>query len=190
MVEAMVVVSMIGLITAAIAPTMSEMMVDGRQSAAAVHLVGLGRKTRDSARELGFAHRLDFSAAASSTLGAITTQIAMTGSCIRSGGWTATMGTLRMHEFSPALSTGRTRLTLRAQYAAPNAANLSTVDTLSICYEPDGETFTATAGGVFVRQPGSALFRIQREIGGSTAAADPFYRRDILFPSGGSARAR
>jgi hypothetical protein len=189
MIEAMVVVSMIGLMTAAIAPTMSEMLVDSRQTGAAAELIGLARKTRDAAREVGYAHRLDFAAANSSGLGGITTQVAMTGSCVRSGGWTGTIGMLRMAEFSPALSAGRVRLTLRALH--PSGTSLNTVDTLSICFEPDGETYTMPAGqAVFTRQPSSALFRIQREIGGSTGAADPIYRREILFPPGGTARAR
>jgi type II secretory pathway pseudopilin PulG len=194
MIETMVVVSMIGLMTAAIAPALGEMMTDGRQSGAAADVVGLARRARDAAREYGFAHRLDYSAAGSNGLGSIGVSVAMTGSCLRAGGWAPSLGAIRMVEYSPALSLGRTRLILGAWYSTGGSppANPTQVTSLSLCYEPDGETYARPPTETqFVRQPGSSVFRIERQIGGVIATtANLIYRREILFPPGGTARLR
>lgn len=187
MIESMIVVSIIGLMTAAIAPTMSEMMVDGRQSDAANDLIGLARRVRYAARETGAAHRMDFTRATNDDLGGIVVQVAMTGSCLRAGAWTPALGRIRMDKYSTPLST---QLVLRAH--PTNSFADDSVETFSTCFQPSGDTYQMLEGETeWKRQDASVSFSIRREIGGSMVAnTDPVYRREILFPPGGMARAR
>jgi type II secretory pathway pseudopilin PulG len=178
----MIVVTIVGLMAAAIMPSMSEMMADGRQSSATAALVRLARAVREEAVEKRVAHRMVFDADGSDELGTIVVSAAFGPSCLRTPGWQAALGQLDMAEFNSGdVSTG-VRIELDAQMPLGTAQ-----DALTICFQGNGETWTTVGvGGTPTRQPDPIVFIVERSIDGRIRGL----QRQVVLPRSGTARSR
>jgi prepilin-type N-terminal cleavage/methylation domain-containing protein len=79
--ELMIVLVIIGVMSALVMPGLSEYLADTRTSGAAEDLVRLCRRTRSRVQETGLAHLLDYSATGSGNLGVATVWEGMNNHC-------------------------------------------------------------------------------------------------------------
>jgi prepilin-type N-terminal cleavage/methylation domain-containing protein len=166
LVELMIAIVVMGVMAAAIAPSLSEVLADSRQGAAAQDLVRLSRRARALALGTGMAHLLRFQEASSGNLGAIELYAGMNGRCLQTpwaAAFAATLafpnppdpgpaGRLRQLEvfdmayYNPkgdgshptAADTGRQVLTLRATIDI----DANDRPLVWICYQPNGDSYT------------------------------------------------
>lgn len=173
-VELMVVVSIIGVMSAAVIPALGELRTDGRQSDSAHAIVHLARRTRSHAMQTGVAHLIRFrtsnDAAGSFGLGRFEVYSGMTSRC-RQTPWlqpfSATTGNplgvdavlregpsvLDMAKFNPTDGGVPTAFDAQRQTIAVTARGgfpVSVRAAVQICFQPGGQTyeaFSATAVG-------------------------------------------
>lgn len=209
LVELLIALVIMGVMAAAIAPSLSEVLADSRQGAAAQDVVRLSRRARALAMGTGVAHMLRFQEASSNGLGAVELYAGMNNKCLQTPWDTVVF-------VAPATSLLRPLEVFDMAYYNPTdglarpgvddakrqvigltarvGANANKVGVIWLCYQPNGDPFAMTASplnpATFGRQTASVLFTISRWIliGGARVAHGQ--DRQVIFPIGGTARAR
>lgn len=219
LVELLIALIIMGIMAATIAPSLSEVLADNRQGAAAQDLVRLSRRARSLALGSGVAHLLRFQEASSNNLGAIELYAGMNGRCLQTPWATAfaatvafplpadpgAAGRLRAMEvfdmayYNPtgdgsrpaAADSGRQVTTLRASVGA----DASDRPVIWICYQPNGDSYTMIVSPAdplqLLRQfsKASVLFTLARTVRTSSVVPHGLDRK-VIFPGGGTARAQ
>ena len=187
--EALVVVAIIGISAALAAPALSDAMANRRTSEASHALVRVGARARSEAMAYGRAHVLVFSQT--------------------STGSPATNGSVQLWRGRSNLCNANAWPTIMAGACSTSASCLETLDmgrynhgtnqvrmTLAgatgawLCFQPDGEVLIASgAGERFMPSMGGvtgdgATFTLQRLVNG----ADDGSTRQVVFPFGGTPR--
>jgi type II secretory pathway pseudopilin PulG len=197
----MISVAVIGMMAAAVAPALSEMMADNRQSSAANTILRLGRRLRAEAIATGAPQLLRYVQASSNNLGVIEVYAGVGSSCERTPwaqAFAAVDGDLRrpydvldMAGFNPGIAGATPRASDRGRHVIPVRAQLpvgTAVNGLQICVQRNGETFALASpvAGALAPQNGTALLSVLRSI--NTVPRGVV--RQIAFPAGGSPRWR
>jgi prepilin-type N-terminal cleavage/methylation domain-containing protein len=200
MVELMIALAIIGIMSAAIAPTISEMVADNRQATAAIEIVRLSRKARAAALASGTAYALHYDKG-TGELGRLTLWAGMNGRCLQTA-WPYAPGSVNstlppvdalsgdMYWFNPKTPMNPTKSDSDRQVIYLDALldGNEQVDA-QICYQPDGEIYTAVGVGTALTREDPLkpmLFRVYRSLNGTSRGEV----REIVFPAGGTARAR
>lgn len=208
-VELMIALVIIAIMAMTIAPSLSEMLANNRQTAAAMDLVRLGRRIRAKAAATGVAQMLRFSSEddGSNGLGLILVYEGMNSRCTQTP-WAQTFtpaqntglgptqgDTFDMAYYNPTNGSdaptdddeGRQVIVLRADFAGTAATELL------LCYQPNGEVFAVNAvNGAAADLANLApqlvpiSFTISRSVDGLVLGRD----RVVIFPRGGNARLR
>lgn len=201
MVELMLVLAVVGILSAMIAPGLNNVLADTRAGSAAEQLVRLNRIVRARVRETALAHMVRFSAAGSNDLGRVVVLEGMNNHCNTTPWAEAIAGhapveILDMAEFNPLNGTaepkksdvGRHVITLTArQMVGPIGTSVATPRaTLDICYQPNGLVFRWLGGSAYEPLGRPVLFTIDRTVS-TTRRGVP---RQVIFPAGGNARIR
>jgi prepilin-type N-terminal cleavage/methylation domain-containing protein len=198
-IEMMIVLCIVGVMAAAIAPSLGELLADNRQSSAAMDLVRLARQTRAQASTSGLAQLIRFRGgnddAGANGLGAITVYAGMNTKCMRTP-WQLTLtpasGTglgpsrlFHMGDYNP--STGTPTANDLDRHVIALSARLDggqpQVD-LRVCYQPNGEVYVGVPG--LAVQTASVLFSITRTMDRAARGRE----RQVILPVGGNARVR
>jgi prepilin-type N-terminal cleavage/methylation domain-containing protein len=198
-VELLVSLVIIGIMSAAIAPSIGEVVADNRQAAASMDVVRLARKARALTLSTGNAYLLRYQAGQSG-LGVIDLFAGMNNKCLQTP-WTQAFNapansrlraieTLDMAYYNPKTGSPPTvDDTGRQVIAAVALVNAVTVTQVQICYQPDGEVYTLVPPATTLARQQQALpvlVRLVRSINGTPHGQN----REIVFPAGGTARAR
>jgi prepilin-type N-terminal cleavage/methylation domain-containing protein len=188
--ELMIVIVVMGIITAMIAPGLNEFMADGRHSAAAEQLLRLHRSVRARVSETGLAHLVRFDSAASGGRGAMQVFEGMNNHCITTPWNDAVVNGAANNHFvvdsydMDDFNKGAHRVVLTASTAAAGA-----VAALDLCFQPNGMVYRRNSAGAtwtFISLPEPVLFTITRTVD-SVGRGVP---RQVIFPIGGNARLR
>jgi prepilin-type N-terminal cleavage/methylation domain-containing protein len=193
LIESLAVVTIIGIMAAAVMPSITEMIASTRQHAAANDIMLLARRARREAVLGKYAYALVFQQAAGGGNGAIQIVTGVTGHCNRATavnfgndpftgiplpvGWQAALGAMSIGEFS--FSGHRVFGTMQMPEGSARAA-------LTLCYAANGETHVSGGGAAAGEQADPALLLIQRTTGGIQTGID----RQVVFMPGGTARIR
>lgn len=206
--ELMVVVAVMGMMAAMLAPGLGEFMADARTAAASEDLVRISRHVRARSQESGLAHLLVFGGTNNDSggLGALRVWEGMNNRC-RQTPWTQTLtGTVKDgHAPVEVLDLGASQFNPTGGGRAPSIddsdrqviymratdTNANVLDTVALCFEPSGATWQGTAnttavGMVFTRQLLPITFTVSRKVNGTQRGAP----RAVVFQPGGIARFR
>jgi prepilin-type N-terminal cleavage/methylation domain-containing protein len=219
-VELLIVVVIIGIMAAAVMPTIGDMRSDARQGSAAHDIVRMGRRARALTMETGVAHLLRFQrgndARGSFGLGRFELFAGMTNRC-RQTPWELALdpnaaeplgiaaarregpNVLDMVSFNPtdgatsptdSDTSGRVVIRVRAFGWTPEDNVTADRPAVQICYQPNGQTYTLFAG-----QPGGIGLRPQMDLVTFTierrvGGGTRGVTREVVFPVGGNARVR
>lgn len=198
MIEAMVVVAIIGIMAGAAMPAMTEMVMDSRQYGTAVDLMLLARRARVESMFGGYANAIHYDQAGASNDGAAIWLTGFTSSCSRSTtvnfgpdpvtgmalptGWRPLLPQPQGAVVLRGAALGSHRVFGRLESPAGTTRNL-----LTICYHPSGRTWSSIA---FNNLPGwqnsTAIVFVRRTVDGVTRGVD----RQVVFPPSGTARLR
>jgi prepilin-type N-terminal cleavage/methylation domain-containing protein len=198
MIELLVSLAIIGVISASIAPSIGEMVADNRQASATIDMVRISRKARALTIATGNAHLLRYQVGPGG-LGFVELFAGMNNKCMQTPwaqAFTAPTGsrlraleTIDMAYYNPKTGsvptvddTGRQVIWVTAN------VNASVVNEVQVCYQPDGEIYTAVPPATLARQQSAlpVLFRVFRSVNGVPHGVS----REVVFPAGGTARAR
>jgi prepilin-type N-terminal cleavage/methylation domain-containing protein len=204
LIELLISLAVIGIMSAAIAPSITEIVADNRQASAAVDLIRISRKARARTVATGTAHLLRYQVGQNG-LGWVDLYAGMNNKCVQTP-WAQAFAAAC--PAPPAVSSPLCPIeTIDMRYYNPKTGNDATVDDtgrqvvslaalvlanpvteVQICYQPDGEVYTAVPPATLARQPATSpvLFRVSRSVNG-TSHGTP---REIVFPAGGTARTR
>lgn len=173
LVELMVVVSIIGIMAAGIAPAITSALADGRASNAAVDLVRLGGRARSEATFTGLAHRITYLANQERGFGRVDLFRGVNNRCNMQTWGGTLIDSVILNQFN----FGNTHV-----INVNPAADYQTQTQIDICYQPDGAMLVRLGGGgAFAMPPTDGVgFNITRSPGGVT--------RQVFFPYGGAAR--
>jgi prepilin-type N-terminal cleavage/methylation domain-containing protein len=177
LVELMVVVSIIAIMAAGIAPAITTAMADGRAGNAAVDLVSLGGRARSETTFTGLAHLLTYTAGQNGGAGQVQLFRGVNNRCnLQTWGVNAALvDSLLMTTYN----VGNTHV-IDIQPATGNSAQIG------ICYQPDG-AMLVNNGGVANFAPPAANgigFTITHKVGSAVQGVP----RQVFFPYGGTAR--
>jgi hypothetical protein len=201
----MISLVIIAIMAMTIAPSLSEMLANNRQTAATMDLVRLGRKVRALAVGTGFAHLVRFrgaGACSNNGLGTLSVYVGMNGKCrktpwdlmVEAGCRPRQKDDFYMEDYNPTEQAGDPSATDSDRQVIQLVAAMpaGTAETgLFVCFQPDGEVYTAAGsdpGNADNLAPQSALveFQIRRSVDGNRLGRDRF----VIFPRGGNARMR
>lgn len=216
LIEAMIVLMIIGVMAAAIAPSLMEVLADNRQVTATQDLVRLGRRARSLALGSGYAYLLRFQEDLNRGLGKFHLWAGMNNRCTQTD-WVGQVLTiddpastcgppsptspipapcpvevLGMRDYNPTdgvtapSSTDTERQVITARSTSP---------LVWLCFQPNGEVYGMTGGtwGIpppFTKQAQPFVFTISRYVNASGGTVTRGRDRQVVFPVGGSARAR
>jgi prepilin-type N-terminal cleavage/methylation domain-containing protein len=177
LVELMVVVAIIAIMAAGIAPAITSALADGRAGNAAVDLVRLGGRARSETTFSGLAHVLSYMAGQNGGLGVVQLLRGVNNRC-NSQTWGA-----------------GSALIDRVDMTFYNFGNTHVIDVkrtdgataqIQICYQPDGAMMIRAGGsGTFTAPVNAGVgFTITRSVDGTTRGVP----RQVFFPYGGTAR--
>lgn len=201
-IELMIALVIVGIMAATIAPSLSEVMADNRQTSAAMDIVRLARMTRAQAIATGTAHLLRYdatnAAAGANGLGTISTYVGMNSKCLQTpwrqtftpavGSGQGPVGLFHMGDYNPtdgapgADDDNRHVIALTTRVGAENNAVQAA---MHICYQPNGDIYTGPTLALTL-QTLPVLITIARSINDVSRGRD----RQVLFPVGGNARLR
>jgi prepilin-type N-terminal cleavage/methylation domain-containing protein len=207
-IELMIALVIIGIMAATVAPALSEVLADNRQTSAAMDVVRTARQARAQAISTGLAHLLRYrnsnDKAGAFGLGTIAMYVGLNSKC-RQTPWGQAFAPavnsnqgpvhiLHMREYNPtdgdtdpqAGDDNRHVITAVSQLRDDTTAALA--QTL-ICYQPNGEIYTGAAyvnPSSLVPQVDPVLITIGRTFNGVRRGQN----RQVLFPVGGNARLR
>jgi prepilin-type N-terminal cleavage/methylation domain-containing protein len=198
MVELLISLAIIGIMSAAIAPSIGEMVADNRQSSASIDMVRISRKARALTIATGNAHLLRYRVGQGG-LGLVELFAGMNNKCLQTpwpqafnapaGSRLRALETIDMAFYNPKTGGNPTVDDTARQVIWVTAnVNASVVNEVQICYQPDGEVYTAVPPATLARQQSAlpVLFRAFRAVNGTSRGQV----REIVFPAGGTARAR
>lgn len=184
--EAMIVVAVIGISAALAAPALSDAMADRRASEASLSLVRLGARARTEAMAFGRAHVLVYSDASggSTANGSVQLWRGRSNLCTAND-WAAIMdGSCASDpECIEVLDMGRyNHGTHQVRMRLPGSAGAV------LCFQPDGELLVSNGGGAFAATAPSGTdgvsFTFDRLVGTTVAGV----QRVVVFPFGGTPR--
>jgi prepilin-type N-terminal cleavage/methylation domain-containing protein len=205
LVELMIVLVIIGVMAATVAPGLTEIMADYRQFALTQEVISLVRRQKNRAWGSGRAVMLRFREADSGGLGAIAVFSGMNNKCVQTpwanqvfvnGGQTPEI-LLDVGYYNPVdgvtqpnvSDTGRQVIALTGGVVA--GTNLGEV---WICIQPNGQVFTMTASpanpALFLPQATNVTFSVKRWVSIQGTRYPHGHDRFVLFPVGGLARAQ
>ena len=199
LVELLISLAIIGIMSAAIAPSIGEMVADNRQASASIDLVRMSRKARALTLATGNAYLLRYQvgparARLARAVRGHEQQVPADAVGRRPSPRRRAAGCARSRRstwliYNPKTSSNPTvDDTGRQVIAATAKVNASVVNEVQICYQPDGEVYTAVPPATLARQQQAlpVLFRVLRAVNGTSHGQI----REIVFPAGGTARAR
>jgi prepilin-type N-terminal cleavage/methylation domain-containing protein len=207
LIELMITLVIMGVIAAAVAPSLSEVLADSREGAAAQDLVRLSRRARALAMGSGIAHMLRFQQASSNGLGAIELYAGMNNKCLQTpwatqafvapaGSRLRPFEVFDMRDYNPtgAVNGPTVDDTGRQVIALQGTVGGNAVTEIWICYQPNGDPYAMTASPVnpalFDRQTQSVLFTISRWVTPKLNRIPHGQDRQVIFPIGGTARSK
>ena len=178
----MLVVAIIGMMAAAVAPAIATAMAEGRASSASVDLVRLGGRARVETLSTGLAHLLRYSQVeygqGQDKLGLVQLLRGNRNICnMMQGVWDNNNSVLIDRVDMTDYNLG---VTHKINLQPINQGDVTTFD---ICFQPDGTMRTRAVTGPF-NFGGDVEFSITRTIGGHQQGP----QRLVLFTSGGFAR--
>ena len=202
----MIVITIMGIMAAMIAPGIGEFLADSRASAAAEALVRISRHMQARTQQTGLAHLLEFTAKSndgSGGLGIVRVYEGMNNHC-RQTPWNDTVKgsadnghapvdvlDMSSGEYNPAA--GRpTSLDQNRQVIALHVVNTVGIDSAVICIEPGGTVWEGVAtsdvgaGYVFTKPPSTKgiKFVVSRKMNNISRGVD----RTVFFSTSGIAR--
>jgi len=193
MIESLAVVTIIGMMAAAIMPGMTDMVASTRQHSAADEIMLLARQARREALLGGkYAYSLVFQAGAGNGTGAVQVITGITGYCNRAStttyndpvtglvlprGWQLALGGMAIGD----LSFGSHRI-----FGVMEMPENQVIAGVVLCYAANGETHVTAPGFNNVEQTQVAVLRIRRDMRGIQKGIE----RQIVFMPGGTARLR
>lgn len=193
--ELMIVVVMVAALALAVAPSMTEVLANNRQTSASMDLIRFARRIRQTAISSGTAHLMHYVQTDSNGLGRIQVFRGMNNRCMQTP-WALAVAngpnrnmSFDMIDYNPsevgsrpgAADSGRQVIGL-LEAGAGNRTELS------LCYQPDGMVY-AIYGDMtvtMVMQNTDTVFRIVRKIEGVQHGKV----REVIFPLAGQARFR
>lgn len=177
LVELMVVVSIIGIMAAGIAPAITSALADGRAANAAVDLIRIGGRARSEATFTGLAHRLTYNAGQNGGFGQINLFRGVNNRCNMQTWGGALIDSVVLAQYNY----GNTHVI--NVWREPAAGNQDQID---ICYQPDGAMLVRIGGGGAFAPPATngVGFTITRTVNGGAGGVP----RQVFFPYGGVAR--
>lgn len=201
----MIALVVVGVMAAAVAPSLGAVLADNRQASAGMDLVRLARRARARAISTSVAQLLRYRRDASNQLGVIDLFSGMSPRCGQTP-WAAAFAAAAnnplaaveiydMALYNPIngvtapTSADAGRHIIRLVFGEPQPVPLSLAGVGGqICYQPNGETYLAAGitATTFTRQTWPITFTITRTMDG-TAFGTP---RIVVFPAGGTARLR
>jgi len=188
----MAVVAIVGIMSAAVMPSITEMIASTRQHAAANDVMLLARRARREALLGKYAYALIFDQNRGGGNGAIQVVTGVTGYCDRAtavnygndpftgitlNGWQAALGAMSFGEFS--FSAYRIFGTMEMPQGS-----LRTI--VNLCYAPNGETHVSGGGLAAGEQIDPGVLYIRR----TTQGVESGVPREVVFMPGGTARIR
>lgn len=193
LIESMVVVAIIGMMAAAIAPGMTDMVASTRQHSVANEIMLLARQARREALLGGkYAYMLTFQAGAGGGTGALQVVTGITAHCNRSSGvafgvdpwtnmtpppgWQTAIGSIVIGNFGFGSHRIAGVMEMPENTARP---------ALLLCYAANGETHYQN-GAIMTEQTDPAVLRVRRSVGGVAQGVE----RQVVFLPGGTARLR
>ena len=207
-IELMIALVIIGVIAATIAPGLTEVLADNRQSSAAMDIVRLARKTRAQAITTGLAHLLRYrgetNRASAYGLGTMAVHVGMNSKCLQTP-WAQSLNPpansnqgpteiFHMVDYNPTNGVTAPRATDQGRHVIELIARIggATQDVAPeqtatfICYQPNGEIYTGAAADALAVQVQPLLIVVHRSVNAEGRGQD----RHVLFPVGGNARLR
>jgi Tfp pilus assembly protein FimT len=171
----MVVVSIIGIMAAGIAPAITSALADGRAANAAVDLVRIGGRARSEATFTGLAHCLTYTAGQNGGFGQVQLYRGVNNRCNMQNWGGALIDSVVLAQYNY----GNTHV-INVQ---PSAGNQAQID---ICYQPDGAMLVRFGGGGNFAPPATngVAFTVTRTVNGGAGGV----ARQVFFPYGGTAR--
>ncbi len=195
----MLVIMIIGIMTALVGPGLGAMVADNRQSSATEEIVRLHRHVRARVNATGLAHMVIFSAAANGGLGTLTVWEGMNNGCSTTR-WQSALDVgsdanghfptdrLLMDVWNPktgsaptSSDSGRHVITLRARRGAT-----ATTD-FALCFQPNGQSFedqSVDTTWAFTPQRAAYVLEVERRMNGIRQGLN----RRVVFPLSGTAR--
>jgi prepilin-type N-terminal cleavage/methylation domain-containing protein len=213
LVEMSVVVLIMGVMAAMIAPGLGEFMADARASGATEELIRLNRVIRARVNQTGLAHLMLLdatnTAGGSNGLGRIRVWEGMNNHCNQTP-WMQTINGFPAQGHAPVdgVDMGDSAYNLPTSSGPPTASDtgrqviriqaLPNLTQAVLCFEPGGKTFVATAaagtapaiGFTFTQQTTAVTFSVIRAISRGGAIEQRGVNRDVIFPPGGNGRMR
>lgn len=203
LIELMMVVSIIGVMTALIGPGLSSFLADTRASGAAEAVVRVQRQVRARVTATGLAHLLVYSATANNNLGTLNVYEGMNNHCATTP-WAATMDANaatnghfpveqllmdlynRTRDGTAPAASDSSRQVIRLIARQGDFAG-TPLTGFGLCFQPNGQTFedtTVDATWTFTPHRATYLFEIWRRVNSVKQGLD----RRIILPPGGNAR--
>jgi prepilin-type N-terminal cleavage/methylation domain-containing protein len=174
LVELMVVVAIVAIMAAGIAPAITTALAEGRAANAAVDLVRLGARGRSETTFTGLAHLLEYRRNEADALGQVRLLRGVNNRCgSQAWGGATLVDSVLLRTYNTAVP--RTHV-----------IDIQTADNLEIdiCYQPDGAMFVRKLGDLTFSAPNNSVeFTITR-VNGDVHGVP----RRVVFPYGGSAR--
>jgi prepilin-type N-terminal cleavage/methylation domain-containing protein len=197
LIELMVTVAIIGIISAAILPSMSDVMADHRAVSASMDVLRLARKARALTLAGGMAYMLHYQKPGGDSLGTIDLVQGMNGRCLQTP-WGQALGRpmetigngLGMAYYNPVAGGIPKATDAHRHVIVLHAFTTAGTDLaeLEICYQPNGEVYFAVPPlQPLARQPNTTLITLSvtRTVDNRPHGES----REVIFPAGGSARA-
>ena len=193
----MISLVIIGAMAMAVAPSLSEVLNDNRQHSAAVAVVRAARRARSLTLMTGVCQVLRFRGAShaesSNGLGRLEVLHGMNRSCLQTPWPQAHRHTvLDMLDYNPVAGgvpqfTDQNRHVIFLSARIGNNLNGALQNTLSLCYQPNGDMYYRTLdANPWVPQDLPLLFFVYRQINGAARGQS----REIILPPFGNARMR
>jgi prepilin-type N-terminal cleavage/methylation domain-containing protein len=209
LIELLIALVIMGVMAAAIAPSLSEVLADNRQGTAAQDLVRLSRRARALAMGSGVAHLLRFQhATINGNLGGVELFAGMNSRCAQTP-WALALSlppadprlrAIEVFDMAPYngwdgvgaaptdADVGRQVITLRATLGA----SVNDTPVILLCYQPNGDSYATASGdpATLGKQSLSILFTLARFVRTTSSTVPHGRDRQVMFPVGGTARAR
>jgi prepilin-type N-terminal cleavage/methylation domain-containing protein len=197
LIELMVVLVIIGVMSAAVMPSMSDVLADHRQAAAAIDVARIGRQARSLTMASGVAYALHFQQG-SSDLGIVDLFRGATARC-RETTWSQAaarpVSTVTLVTYNPSAGTPSAddsdRHVIVLEATRPDVTG--TVADQWICYQPNGETYLGTGTEpAFTRQSDTnpVTLTVRGYVKKSGGSVQHGQNREILFAAGDTPRSR
>jgi prepilin-type N-terminal cleavage/methylation domain-containing protein len=195
LIELMVVVTIVGIMSAAIVPAMGDVLADHRAASAAMDVLRLARRARSLTLANGTAYMLTAQRADPASLGSLTLVQGMNARCLQTL-WNAAVGRpgetiglgAGMAYYNPIaggrpLGTDANRQVIVLQPSIDGGNVVS----VQICYQPNGEVYIQRAAdATMLRQANTMLVTLT--VTRTVAGVPHGQTREVIFPNGGSAR--